>query len=103
MLACTPFGTLCIPDANIMTLVTYIRNTLLEPRRHRMGLNGSYFSCVCVCVCVCLEMTMVEYASEGFCGRPVLSDALNTLRTGLLNFLSARSRGLTFRHRASCI
>ena len=30
-------------------------------------------------------------------------DAVNTLRTGLLNCLNARSRGLTFRHRASCI
>ena len=29
--------------------------------------------------------------------------AFNTLRTGLLNCLNARSRGLTFRHRASCI
>ena len=28
---------------------------------------------------------------------------LNTLRTGLLICLNARSRGLTFRHRASCI
>ena len=28
---------------------------------------------------------------------------LNTLRTGHLNCLNARSRGLTFRHRASCI
>ena len=28
---------------------------------------------------------------------------LNTLRTGLLNCLNARSRGLNFRHRASCI
>ena len=28
--------------------------------------------------------------------------SLNTLRTGLLNCLNARSRGLTFRHRASC-
>jgi hypothetical protein len=27
----------------------------------------------------------------------------NTLRTGLLNCFNARSRGLTFRHRASCI
>ena len=27
----------------------------------------------------------------------------STLRTGLLNCLNARSRGLTFRHRASCI
>ena len=29
--------------------------------------------------------------------------AVNTLRTGLLICLNARSRGLTFRHRASCI
>ena len=29
--------------------------------------------------------------------------SVNTLRTGLLNCLNARSRGLTFRHRASCI
>ena len=28
---------------------------------------------------------------------------LNTLRTGFLNCLNARSRGLTFRHLASCI
>ena len=30
------------------------------------------------------------------------SAKVNTLRTGLLNCLNARSRGLTFRHRASC-
>ena len=29
--------------------------------------------------------------------------AFNSLRTGLLNCLNARSRGLNFRHRASCI
>jgi len=33
----------------------------------------------------------------------VLRVLFNTLRTGLLNCLNARSRGLTFRHRASCI
>ena len=31
------------------------------------------------------------------------SRTFNTLRTGLLNYLNERSRGLTFRHRASCI
>ena len=31
------------------------------------------------------------------------SARVNTLRTGLLNCLNARSPGLTFRHRASCI
>ena len=33
----------------------------------------------------------------------VVITVLNTLRTGLLNCLNARSRGLIFRHRASCI
>jgi len=32
-----------------------------------------------------------------------ISYVIYTLRTGLLNCLNARSRGLTFRHRASCI
>jgi hypothetical protein len=32
-----------------------------------------------------------------------LNEVFNTLRTGLLNCLNARSRGLTFRHLASCI
>ena len=32
-----------------------------------------------------------------------LNKFINTLRTGFLNCLNARSRGLTFRHRASCI
>jgi len=59
VLACTPFGTPCIPGANVMTLVMYIRNTLLGPRRHRMCLNGSYISWVC------LEMAMVGYGSVG--------------------------------------
>ena len=35
--------------------------------------------------------------------RKKFEEELNTLRTGLLNCLNARSRGLTFRHRASCI
>ena len=33
----------------------------------------------------------------------IIPTELNILRTGLLNCLNARSRGLTFRHRASCI
>ena len=33
----------------------------------------------------------------------ILLELINTVRTGLLNCLNARSRGLTFRHRASCI
>ena len=37
--------------------------------------------------------------TDKFSGIPYI----NTLRTGLLNCLNARSRGLTFRHRASSI
>ena len=33
----------------------------------------------------------------------VCGELVNTLRTGLLNCLNARSRGLNFRHRASCV
>ena len=44
-----------------------------------------------------LQLNMWHCVSCGFC------TVLNTLRTGLLNCLNARSRGLTFRHRASCI
>ena len=36
-------------------------------------------------------------------GPAVLPNRLNTLRTGLLNCLNARSRSLTFRHRGSCV
>ena len=36
-------------------------------------------------------------------GKRVSVKSFNTLRTGLLNCLNARSWGLTFRHRASCI
>ena len=34
---------------------------------------------------------------------PPSSSDVKTLRTGLLNCLNVRSRGLTFSHRASCI
>ena len=40
----------------------------------------------------------IEASIAGICG-----DTFNTMRTGLLNCLNARSRGLNFRHRASCI
>ena len=43
------------------------------------------------------HMTRLEAAEMRFLR------SVNTLRTGLLNCLNARSRGLTFRHRASCI
>ena len=52
------------------------------------------------------QLEIVEYFS--YLGSRITNDArytldINTLRTGLLNCLNARSRGLTFRHRASCI
>ena len=54
--------------------------------------------CLCTdssCWVTCLRQTNTHTMLHTF---------LNTLRTtGLLNCLNARSRGLTFRHRASCI
>ena len=54
-----------------------------------------------------LSMIMHYYCyctlSNRRCGNFGCVKSFNTLRTGLLNCLNARSRGLTFRHRASCI
>ena len=51
-----------------------------------------------MCNIKCLESTtVIERAYR------ILVAIFNTLRTGLLNCLNARSRGLNFRHRASCI
>ena len=47
-----------------------------------------------------LEKTTNPYV--GF-NHEVIQVLINTLRKGLLNCLNARSRGLNFRHRASCI
>ena len=38
-----------------------------------------------------------------YINKPQPMEKINTLRTGLLNCLNTRSRGLSFRHRASCI
>jgi hypothetical protein len=64
-------------------------------------------------VSVCFPVNCVVAACVQFLGTyclrhhggslKVLRNDVNTLRTGLLNCLNARSRGLTFRHRASCI
>ena len=46
------------------------------------------------------------YLTNAFRDKPFMTHInsyINTLRTGLLNCLNARSQGLTFRHRASCI
>ena len=45
----------------------------------------------------CLKINSKMY------GDIVIIIGVNTLRAQLLNFLNARSQGLTFRHRASCI
>ena len=49
---------------------------------------------------ICSRVTKILLPKHA--GITNLKHALNTLRTGLLNCLNARSRGLTFRHRASC-
>ena len=45
----------------------------------------------------------IEVTRRGGRRRKQVLDDINTLRTGLLNCLNACSRGLNFRHRASCI
>ena len=47
--------------------------------------------------------SMVKEVGGGDARQAVSCKALTTLRTGPLNCLNARSRRLTFRHRASCI
>ena len=82
--------------------------------------------CVCVCVCVCEYVEYFVHKSiqkagsyillilgsfkydviqcDTFCCQECVQGGyVNTLRMGLLNCLNARSRGLNFRHRASCI
>ena len=58
--------------------------------------TGQHFVPSVMCARFWVESRMLEGLSS-------VSVGVNTLRTGLLNCLNARSRGLTFRHRASCI
>jgi len=53
-----------------------------------------------------LQNKFLRCIQKAYSCSPVIggrSGKINTLRTGLLNCLNARSRGLIFRHRASCI
>ena len=76
---------------------------LLEPdratvrRRDRMECVEGVRHILCQC-----EIIVRWENGFGIRGCKILS-SVNTLRTGLLNCLNARSRGLNFRHRASCI
>ena len=58
-------------------------------------------------LCQCCRKVLVSTPFSGHTAEKsesvVAIQYINTLRTGLLNCLNARSRGLTFRHRASCI
>ena len=50
-----------------------------------------------------LTLRVLDFIVTISVGYILYCGSFNTLRTGLLNCLNARSRGLTFRHRASCI
>ena len=65
----------------------------------------TYIFCVSRCAAQNIGKTGLSFGQRVTVGDPIecLQINLNTLRTGLLNCLNARSRGLTFRHRASCI
>ena len=53
-------------------------------------------------IAVCSEIKKKTH-KYSVCGQNLELLNVNTLRTGLLNCLNLRSRGLNFRHRASCI
>ena len=58
--------------------------------------------CIHICTCV-IHVLSTEGPTKSQENDSYSSTNLNTLKTGLLNCLNARSRGLTLRHRASCI
>ena len=62
-----------------------------------MRRSGRRFCLSELCSSVSHPKTYVESTGEW------AEHKVNIFRTGLLNYLNARSRGLTFRHRASCI
>ena len=70
----------------------------LTPRKEVKWANYWGWS---VCVCEPHATSSVTSISS-FC-LVNLCRSINTLRTGLFNCLNARSRGLNFRYRASCI
>ena len=73
-----------------------------QTRRHpyRYAIIHQYYTAISV---ACLIYILSEYSHTKFKFNCTFLETFNTLRTGLLNCLNARSRGLKFRHRASCI
>ena len=67
-------------------------------RQKYRQVNAKVFA-VNPCPSITFSTTKLILNIQGW--KPAL--CVNTLRTGLLNCLNARSRGLTLRHRASCI
>ena len=72
----------------------------------------SYFTLNVPCKCGLLfyvrghiddKLLIFDFETSSLEIRLKIKHNFNTLRTGLLNCLNAHSRGLTFRHRASCI
>jgi len=92
----------------------YMYRTVVTIRTARFNIHKSYVlptHCICV-LCVSenkqrlfpyTALTDWFYYRDGVYLLRGTDWIFNTLRTGLLNCLNARSRGLTFRHRASCI
>ena len=79
---------------------------LNAPNKMCSSLSLSYFYIKCQVVINSVQIYIrptldLSTVSEPAALKTLIS--LNTLRKGHLNCLNARSRGLTFRHRASCI
>ena len=78
----------------------WLRNFKQQAWRKMWLLSMKYIPRAYLCVFAHLPFAMLMLIFGGYI---LIVDRLNTLKTGLLNCLNARSRGLTFRHRASCI
>ena len=80
---------------HIVSTLAYLKAFYLYMLRRRWqmaAMSTAYFSTCGRRHCMALECDAIRFYQP-----------FNTLRTGLLNCLNARSRGSTFRHRASCI
>ena len=91
-----------------VVIVLLTGHNTLRRHLHFMGLTNSPLCRRCEAkektsahiLCDCEVLASLRHA---YLGSFLDAEDVNTLRTGLLNCLNARSRGLTFRYRASCI
>ena len=108
-------GSSPIKDIDYLTSLACFPSVSADKYRNRNSISHTYFSAIfwqftnhCSSCHSKLRLLQSEILKMTLSQLPksfksVEDMQLNTLRTGLLNCLNARSRGLTFRHRASCV